>query len=84
MNNYKILAIMAMICLLIGSAIGIFVGLQKGWSLGQQKAAEDLKISRQEAEKKALEEVNPFNKTANPFEKSPVNPFENIETNPYK
>ena len=84
LKSYKTLVVMAIVCLLFGAILGAYVGLNNGWKLGQEKAAKDLEMNRQEAEKEALKEVNPFEQTANPFEKSPVNPFENIKTNPFE
>ena len=82
-NKYITIAVIA-ILFVAGLTATYASGYNKGVAKGvaQEKATEETR--KQSAEQEALKAVNPFEQTANPFEKSPVNPFENVKINPYK
>lgn len=69
---------------LYGYEKGNFNGYENGYYTAIEKAAEMQEEAQKQAAIEAAREVNPFEDSANLFEKSPINPFDDIETNPYK
>jgi len=81
--------------IIVGLALGLLLGYSYGSSfsfndgieLGIKQGVLEEKTAaiarRKEAEREAAKAINPFQGTANPFEKSPVNPYDNIKINPF-
>lgn len=86
-NQFKILLLAIVIALAIGLAGGYFYGNTIGKKVGRENLLAEQKVAAeaaaQEAQKKIVEQANPFSETVNPFEKGYTNPFEGTNVNPF-
>ena len=77
-------AIVGIILLLVGGAIGYYIGWNRAGGSEAASAKQNSEQAAQAAEKVAAEAANPFSDTeANPLKAVQTNPYSNVKTNPF-